>query len=159
MHSRGVVRLMPVVHIPTCTEGPLIVASWREIDRLRKDPVAFRAVATGLLRLPEGTFTEWEADFLEDVLRKPDAFGEYTTRQGEKLLEIRDNADLLKEWRGFNVATLIQRIYEARLDLEEADEAFVVALREFSTTSVRRSQAAKLGRLAASLNLIDPVSA
>ena len=55
------------------------MASWREIDRIRKDPAAMRALAAHLMRLPNADLTEWEIKFLDSI--SEDRTGEeFTTR-------------------------------------------------------------------------------
>ena len=63
--------------------------NYREIDRVRKDSVAVRSLAKRPLAIPNHDWTGWEVDFLEGMTRHhgPDPL---TTRQGEKLMELRD---------------------------------------------------------------------
>ncbi|MGD0334914.1 MAG: hypothetical protein ABSA90_16920 [Xanthobacteraceae bacterium] len=68
-----------------------MAASWQEIDRLRKDPAAFRALANRLLNLGV-ELTDWERTFLESVCNGPD-FQKFTTRQTETLLQLRDHQE------------------------------------------------------------------
>ena len=65
------------------------MASWREIDRIRKAPAEFRAVAKWLLNLG-AELTEWESIFVESICSDTE-IREFTTRQSEKLLQIRDD--------------------------------------------------------------------
>ena len=78
------------------------MASWREIDRIRKDAAAVRSIAERLLAFHSGDFTEWELIFLESMARResPD---DLSTRQVEKLLEIRDGAEFISDFFPFNV--------------------------------------------------------
>ncbi|MFZ2138371.1 MAG: hypothetical protein WAV78_15815, partial [Xanthobacteraceae bacterium] len=67
------------------------MASWIEIDRVRKDPAAFKPLAKRLLKDPSFERSEFADDFLENIINwKRD---ELTTRQGEILLELRDKAE------------------------------------------------------------------
>jgi hypothetical protein len=72
------------------------MASWREIDRIRKDPAAMRALAAHLMRLPNADLTEWEIKFLDSISGDRTG-GEFTTRQSEKLLQIRDDSEYVSE--------------------------------------------------------------
>lgn len=135
------------------------MASFREIERLRKAPQEFRAVAHGLLTSASDELTEWEADFLESVLRKADAKEPYSLRQGEKLIEIRDGRIAVDAIRGFSVVTLIRKCYAARLDLSEDDEAWIIARHEAQASMIKRRDAGRLLRLAEQLQIIDAVSA
>lgn len=135
------------------------MASFREIERIRKVPAEFRALAQALLAAGLDDVTEWEADFLESVLRKPDKAEAYSLRQGEKLLEIRDGRIAIDTVRGFSVTTLIRKCYDARLDLSEDDEEWIIARFEAHATAVKRRDAARLLRCAEQLYLIDRVPA
>lgn len=134
------------------------MASWREIERIRKAPGDFRRLAQALLSSADD-LTEWESDFLEGVLRKPDASEGYTLRQSEKLLEIRDGRIPIDTVRGFSVVTLIRKCHEARADLPEEDDAWLTALVEAQASAIRRRDAGRLLRCAEQLLIIDPVTA
>ena len=74
---------------------------YREIDRIRKDWVAVRSLAKRLLELPHADWNDWEIDFLQHMARHkgPDPI---TTRQGEKLIELRDDAKYYSSVHGFS---------------------------------------------------------
>jgi hypothetical protein len=130
------------------------MASWREIDRIRKDAAAVRSIAERLLALPNADFTEWELMFLESMARR-DSPDDLSTRQAEKLLEIRDGIEFISEHRGFSVRILIKGCYEARLDLSEEDERWIVDVRERNTVSIRRRHIGRLMRCARQLYLVE----
>ena len=130
------------------------MASWREIDRVRKDANGVRALAQRLLKIYPGEFTDWELDFLESISSYTELF-EFTTRQSEKLLQIRDDTEPVTEYRGFSIALLLKQCWEARLDLAEADEQWVVGLRERSNISIKRKHLGRLMRCARELNIIE----
>ena len=69
------------------------MASWIEIDRIRKDPAGFKSLAKALLDNPSFEKTEWEQDFLKDKVEGKKR-EEFTTRQGETILDLRDKATL-----------------------------------------------------------------
>src|SRR5713226_7416898 len=100
------------------------MASWREIDRVRKNPKGAADIAKRLLTLPLSEFTDWEIDFLRSIQRLRNV-EEFTTRQAEKLLQIRDDVEVVEEVLGFSVQLLLKGCFEARLDLPEADEEWV----------------------------------
>jgi len=109
------------------------------------------AIANGL-RGSGLEFTDWEADFLEDIgtFRGP----QLSYRQVEKLLQIRDDYEQIKQFRGLLAQTLIQRCYEARADLpSEADEEFIESYRGKDT--IRRKHVGRLMRCAASLGFVE----
>jgi hypothetical protein len=130
------------------------MASWREIERVRKDPQAVRTMAKSLLKLPRIDFTDWEIDFLESMARYYGA-DELTARQGEKLVQIRDDAEVISEFRGFSVRLLLKGCWEARLDLSEADEEWIGEMRERCGHAIARRYVGRLMRCARELNLIE----
>ncbi len=130
------------------------MASWQEIDRIRKNARGFRALAKGLRKhLPE--LTDWEKDFLSSIENQSDK-DEFTTRQSEKLLQIRDDYESVTEmWSGFSVKIILRQCLEARLDLSEDDEEWILQRFEQSQTTIRRKHAGRLRRCARQLGLID----
>ena len=74
------------------------MASWKEIDRIRKDAPGARALAGRLMKIQPGEFTVWELTFLQSISDYTD-LDEFTTRQVEKLLQIRDDAERVTEHR------------------------------------------------------------
>ena len=106
------------------------MASWIEIDRIRKDPKAFKLLAGHLLADADYTRerSEFATDFLENISRSERE--ELTTRQGEILLELRNEGRRhFKIGDGLSVGILIKKFYHARADLENDDDiAFIVAL-------------------------------
>lgn len=135
------------------------MSSWREIERIRKDPRAFRALAASLLKNHRGDLTEWEIDFLEANTARTHA-DEFSTRQAEALVGIRDGLVWIDKTRdGFVVATLIRQCHEARLDLAEADEDWIVEVRDRNPKALRRRDVGRLCGLCRQLNILDPVAA
>jgi hypothetical protein len=101
------------------------MASWKEIDRVRKDPKGFRALAARLLaHTPD--LTDWERDnFLPSIMRQSEK-EEFTTRQSEKVLQIRDDYENVTQLPGnFSVRLILRACNAARLDLSEDDEAWI----------------------------------
>jgi hypothetical protein len=130
------------------------MASWKEIDRIRKDPKAFRALARGL-RKHIAELTDWEKDFLSSI-DSQDEKEEFTTRQSEKLLQIRDDYESVTELLGgFSVKIILRQCHEARLDLSEDDEEWIIERFEQSPTTIRRKHAGRLRRCARQLGLIE----
>ena len=101
------------------------MASWREIDRIRKAPDEFRTVAKRLLNLG-AELTEWESIFLESICNDT-ATKEFTTRQSEKLLQIRDDYETITIFHGFSVKTLLDKCW---LGLSESQEEKLQKMRE-----------------------------
>ena len=130
------------------------MASWQEIDRIRKDPKKFRALATHLLtHIPD--LTDWERDFLASIIRQSDR-DDFSTRQSEKLLQIRDDYETVTELLGaFSVKIMLHKCREMRLDLSKEDEEWILQLFERSQTTIRRKHAGRLRRCARQLGLIE----
>ena len=128
---------------------------YKEIDRIRKDLVAVRSLAKRLLSLPHGDWNDWEIDFLQHMGRHkgPDPI---TTRQGEKLLELRDDAEYHSSVRGLSVQILIKNCWLARDDLgSEDDRKFIEQLKETSYSGIKRRQLRKLLACARELGEIE----
>jgi hypothetical protein len=130
------------------------MASWREIERVRKDANAARELAQRLLKIYPGDLTDWEADFLRSITSYRELF-EFTTRQAEKLLEIRDDAQPVRDCRGFSVATLIRQCHAARLDLTEADAQWIADLYRQGGDAIKRRHLGRLMACARELSIIE----
>ena len=106
------------------------MVSWIEIERVRKDPKVFKPLAGHLLADADYARerSEFATDFLENISRSEKE--ELTTRQGEMLLELRDEGRrYFKVGDNLSVEILIKKFYYARLDLESDDDiAFIAAL-------------------------------
>jgi hypothetical protein len=106
------------------------MVSWIEIDRIRKDPKVFKPLAGHLLADAEYARerSEFATDFLENISQSEKE--ELTTRQGEILLELRNEGRrYFKIGDDLSVEILIEKLYHAQADLEnEDDAAFIVAL-------------------------------
>jgi len=134
------------------------MASWREIDRIRKDPTAMRALAAYLLRLPKAELTEWEIKFLESISGDL-ASEEFTTRQAEKLMQIRDDSEEVSEigYQRLSVRILIQDCKIGYLDLFALDEEKAEWVKAFpaGTSKIKRKYIGRLLRCARMLNNVD----
>jgi hypothetical protein len=131
------------------------VADWKDINRIAKDPAAARILAASLLRGRDAGWSPWEIDFLESMgaNREP-----LTTRQAEKLMELRDANQSFSTFDGFNIETLIDKCFQARLDLsKDEDIAFVERLRASGTRSIKRRILGRLLRCCRELLVIEPV--
>jgi hypothetical protein len=104
------------------------MASWIEIDRVRKDPNTFRPMAARLLADPIFERSEFADGFLENIANwRRD---ELSTRQGEILLELRDQAEIHNRYKGLSIPTLIEKCYLDRFDLDEGDRRRIETLKE-----------------------------
>jgi hypothetical protein len=104
------------------------VASWTEIDRVRKSPKTFKPLAARLLSLPGINWWEYAERFLREVSQYPRP--ELNTRQAEFLLKLRDDKATHCSIRGgFSVAILIKNCLESRHDLSsDEDIKFIESL-------------------------------
>ena len=129
------------------------MASYKDMLALGRDPVRVRAVARRLLASEED-WTEWERDLFEGLVAEygSDAL---TTRQREKLVELRNGAEYVSKIEEFDVASLIDRCWLRRLDLDyEDDIAFIE--QERGSPSIKRRHVERLLRCCRKLGVIDP---
>lgn len=127
---------------------------WAEISRLKQDPVAAKSLADRLLRFNAYALNPWETKFLEDAQTWAEG-GDLSTRRVEKLVQIRDDVEWVAKCRGFSVRSLIRGCYEARADLDEEDEAWIVELRAADADRVRRRELSQLMRYARALGIVE----
>ncbi len=127
---------------------------YREIDRLKKNPRAFRDLARLLVRMPDAAWTEWELDFLDSVSER-ELEPAPSTRQCEVLLELRENVTNYTQVEGLSVRAMIAGAWQARADLEEDDEQFVAALQASGATAVKRRALRRLIGCARRLGLLE----
>jgi hypothetical protein len=129
------------------------MADYREIIEIQKDPARARSMAQFLSTLDDMEWTDWELDFLASIgARREDL----TTRQGEKLVELRDESVWYTAVDGFCLRTLIDRCHLYRDELADHDAAFIERLRISGATRLRRKDARRLLRCARTLGEIEP---
>jgi hypothetical protein len=129
------------------------MASYREIAALQKDAARARAVAQGLCKLDDMAWTDWELDFLHSMASRQHNL---TTRQGEKLIELRDDAVWYTAVDGFSLKALIDRCHLLRDELAEHDAAFIERLKAEGATRLRRKDARRLLSCARGVGEIEP---
>lgn len=128
---------------------------YREIARLKSDPTAVAALASGLLGHAGDVLTDADRSFLHD-LASGAGRAELTTRQGEYLLDLRDRTTRLGVVARYRVSDLVRQIWQARLDLDEEQQDWVEELTaRGSDLSVTERQWRRLCALARRLGLID----
>jgi GAF domain-containing protein len=161
------------------------MASAREMHAVSSDPIKVRNLALGLLALTktaENIFNEWELTFLRDMAERSEAIialspkqrkgfkfsnrqaeallalrdFRLTSRQAETLFEIRDSATLHRDISGISVSNLIARCHEARLDLDEGDEEFIVGLWKRGATELRTPALMRLKRCSVQVDALEP---
>jgi len=128
----------------------------REIERLRKDASHCRRLAAHLLHAAcESDWTDWELDFLESIATRCN-HSQFTYRQTEKLIELREANERVTEINGRTVTLMIEACWLARLDLSEDDEAFITKLHAqlYSSNSdrIHRRTALRLAMIARQLD-------
>jgi hypothetical protein len=129
------------------------MASYKEMLALGRDPVRVRALARRLLASEED-WTEWERDLLEELVAEygSDAL---TTRQREKLVQLRNGAEYVFKIEELDVASLIDKCWVRRLDLDyEDDIAFIE--QERRSSSIKRRHVERLLRCCRKLGVIEP---
>ena len=129
------------------------MASYREIVALQKDAARARALAQFLSTLDDMEWTDWEIDFLASIgARREDL----TTRQGEKLIELRDDAVWYTAIDGFSLKGLIDRCHLLRDELADHDASFIERLKADGAARLRRKDARRLLACAGSVGEIEP---
>jgi hypothetical protein len=132
---------------------------YREIDRVRKDSVAVSSLAKRLLAIPNHDWNDWELDFLEHMARHRGR-DPITTRQGEKLIELRDDSEYHSSVKGFSVVSLITNCWLARDDLNsEQDIKFIEDLKASGVSAIKRRQLWKLLACARELGEVERYTA
>jgi hypothetical protein len=98
-------------------------------------------------------WTDWEEPFLEKMAINRAAL---TTRQAEKLLELRDAVRRVSTVKGFSVRSLLGICWEARLDLDEdGDVDFLNQLKTSGSAAIRNRDAGRLMACARKLRVIE----
>ena len=122
------------------------MASDIEIECIRKDPDLWRSLAKRL-QLGGAGLTDWEDTFTYDISSLI-GVKELSFRQGEKLIQIRDDTVLVSEYHGQTGKFLIKTCKELSpwFDYDD-DQAWVAKLFESGRTSVARKEAARLSSL------------
>jgi hypothetical protein len=83
-----------------------------------------------------------------------------TSRQGEKLIELRDDSEYHSSVKGFSVASLIINCWLARDDLNsEQDRKFIEDLKASGVSAIRRRQFGKLVACARELGEVEKYAA
>ena len=123
----------------------------RELNALAKDPPRANQLAAMLLQLQEADWNEWELDFLENIATWK---SDLSTRQAEKLIQLRDAGTLYDKIDGFSLKRLIDRIYIYRDEC--GDDNFICRLKESGVIKLRRRQAIKLLAIARHMGEIEP---
>lgn len=130
------------------------MSSWREIERIRKDAHGFRALCVRLLAAYGDDLNEWESEFLE-VNAGRNYVDEFSVRQGETLLNIRDGVEMVETFRGFSIRSLLAGCHQARVDLSEDDERWIDAAYCINSDKIRRRHASRLFKCARQLGLVE----
>lgn len=129
------------------------MADYREILALQKDPARARAMAQALVHMDDMAWTDWELDFLESIgSRRQDL----STRQGEKLAELCDEAAWYTTVEGFSLRALIERCYLCRDELRPSDAEFIARLKATGVSRLRRKEARRVLQCARRIGEIEP---
>ena len=127
------------------------MASWKEIEALKHSPANARTLAKSLLAT--SGLSAWEEPFLESMSLHE---GQLSTRQSEKLLELRDESLWVSSIRGFSVRLMLQSCWESRHDLDDDDDVeFIERLEATRSTTAKYRDARRLLNIARKLGVID----
>jgi hypothetical protein len=129
------------------------MTSYREIAEIQRDVARARSIAQSLSGLDDVAWTDWELDFLESIAARRQVL---TTRQGEKLVELRDEAAWYASVDGFSLRALVERCHLLRDELAEGDAAFIERLVASNATRLRRKDARRVLRCARTVGEIEP---
>jgi len=130
------------------------MASWSEIERVRKDPKEFRQLALRLNADHSFDRSEDADEFLEKI--SICRYDELTKRQAEFLLDLRNDAEKHFELRGLSVAILIEKCFQARLELnDDVDVERVEGLKASGERFVTGRQMGWFRRICKELNEIE----
>jgi hypothetical protein len=129
------------------------MATYLDMQKLAQNPGTVTMLASYLLNIETVEWTDWELDFLESMARRTST-DPISTRQREVLVELKDNATSHTTTRdGQSVRALILRCWEARFDLDEESEQFIVDLYERKLMSLKPRQLGRLQRCVYNLNI------
>lgn len=125
---------------------------YQEMHDIGKDPVRVNILADKLFHVYRDELTDWEVDFLENMCtwRGPEPL---TTRQCEKLVELRDNMVKRSSVAGFSVKRLIEGCWIARLDLSDEDMDFIERVK--GKVELRRRDLLRLLHCSRSVDLVE----
>ena len=130
------------------------MANYRDINALSKAPNKVRSTAQYLLTLSDADWSDWELDFLENMTTCIDVL---STRQAEKLVELRDDAVRFTSASGFRFSTMIDKCWRNRLELDSDEDCeFLERLKRSGETALRRRDAFRLRRIAIALGELEP---
>jgi hypothetical protein len=121
----------------------------REIEGIRKQPEAYRALAQSLLDQDDGSLPESAIDFLDSQLRRT-YLHEYSHEQGRVLLEIQDEQKPVKAFRdGTSVRILLKTCWHHKAYVDDPeDSAWIKRTFERAQDWVRGCEESRLRRIA-----------
>ena len=129
------------------------MTDYREISALGKEPDKARALAVYLLKVPDIEWSEWELDFIEDMVARQEGL---SMRQAEKLVELRDETLWYEKVEGFALKGLVDTCFLYQDELSEHDQEFITQLKAAGATKLRRRPALRLMRCARTVRAIEP---
>ncbi|MFT4251184.1 MAG: hypothetical protein QM608_01700 [Caulobacter sp.] len=130
------------------------MASWREIEAIKKDRALAGRVVAGVLALGEDVLSAWELQFCGELEKRLRERG-LTTGEAESLLQIRGKRQLIRIFDGFSIKSLISDCYDGRADLSERDDERIVRLKAVSPDAIRQDRLPWLLYCARRLGLLD----
>jgi hypothetical protein len=129
------------------------MTDYREINAIAKDACRARLIAEYLLKLGDIEWTDWELDFLDTMRAREELL---STRQAEKLVELRDDAVLYRKVDGFVLNALIGQCFLYRDELNsDRDREFIERLKSSGQEALRKRDAVRLLRCARAIGEIE----
>lgn len=130
-----------------------LMTDYREINDIAKDARRVRSIAEYLLKLCDMDWTDWELDFLDTMRAREEPL---STRQAEKVVELRDDAVLYRKVDGFVLKTLIGQCYLYRNELNsDYERQFVERLKSSGQEALRKRDALRLLQCARAIGEIE----
>ena len=131
------------------------MTDYHEINALQRAPKRAQDLAQFLKALKTIEWTDWEVDFLESMSGRT-AADDLTTRQAEKLVELREESIWYKTVEGFSVRSLARACSEMRHLLPDHDAEWVKRHFDVGTERLLRRDARRLMRCARTTGEIEP---
>jgi hypothetical protein len=130
------------------------MTDYKEVNEIAKDTRRAGSIAQYLLKLSDIDWTNWELDFLDAIRTRKEPL---STRQAEKLVELRDESVLYTKVDGFALKSLISNCFLYRDEFNgEPDREFVERLKNSGKEALRKRDAMRLLRCARAIGEIEP---
>lgn len=130
------------------------MATDREIEEFRKDPVRWRATMRRLHSHHYEALSDEALDMIERLLPLKHV-AEISYRQAEWLLNLEESVKLVTTYRGFSLKTLIRVCFENRFDLPDSMQLWIETLFNSQRMPIRHAEAKRVYDLARRLGEVE----